>query len=113
MSGNSGGGNVAGERYDGIGNEIERRQGRGLTNEQFDELKEFVRVIVTQAIAGMVPSLVEQTRKALLASVFEDVGRGAVKKVLSLLGYVLVVVFLAGLALVIGKEHLAKWALQQ
>lgn len=93
---------MSGDRHDELGNEVERRARAGLSEAQYHELKLLVRELVRE---GM-DELVERTKRATLASLFEDVGRGAVKKVLSGFGFLLVVVFVAVLVFLVGKEHI-------
>jgi hypothetical protein len=88
--------------HDELGNDNERRSRVGLSDPQFRELKLLVRELHREAAA----ELVEQTKRAVLASLFEDVGRGTVTKILSGLGYILVVIFVATLVFLIGKEHI-------
>lgn len=89
--------------HDDAGNEIERRSRAGLSDTQFRELRQLVRDLVREAAA----ELIEQTKKAVLASLFEDVGRGTITKILSGFGYVLVVVCVLVLAFLFGKEHIS------
>jgi hypothetical protein len=89
-------------RYDELGNGVERRAHGGLTPAQFAELKEFVRELVKELIAD----IDERVKKKVLASLFEDVGRGTVTKVLSAFGYLVILVFIGVLAFWIGKEHI-------
>jgi hypothetical protein len=88
--------------HDELGHDIERRAQGGLSEQQFRELRALVHELVREAVA----ELPEQVKRAVLSSIFEDVGRGAVSKILSGFGYLLIVVFIAVLAFFVGKEHI-------